>query len=183
MPYVGTKTDLPEMRILESKVFGDNLGFFFESFNHRDFQQATILDLYFVQENHCKSSPAILRGLHYQIQHPQGQLVRVMQGAVFYVVVDWRRSSVNFGKLVGVKLSADNKRQMWSQPGFAHGSLVSSESTELFNKTTDYWYPERERSLSWCDRPIGSDWPVVGKPKFAAKDASGKVLAEADAFA
>jgi dTDP-4-dehydrorhamnose 3,5-epimerase len=183
MPYTVTKTDHPEVLILESKVFGDDRGFFFESFNQRDFRQATNLDVHFVQDNHSKSSQGVLRGLHYQIQHPQGKLVRVTQGVVFDVAVDLRRSSANFGKWVGVELSADNKRQLWVPPGFAHGFLVISESAEFLYKTTDYWYPEHERSLLWCDRAIGIDWPAVGEPKLAAKDASGKVLAEADAFA
>jgi dTDP-4-dehydrorhamnose 3,5-epimerase len=121
--------------------------------------------------------------LHYQIQHPQGKLVRVTQGAVFDVAVDLRRSSPNFGKWVGVELSADNKRQLWVPPGFAHGFVVTSESAEFLYKTTDYWYPEHERSLLWCDPTVGIQWPSVGAPKLAAKDAAGKVLAEADAFA
>jgi dTDP-4-dehydrorhamnose 3,5-epimerase len=183
MPYVVTKTDLPEVLVLEPKVFGDDRGFFFESFNQRDFQQATGLDVNFVQDNHSKSSQGVLRGLHYQIQHPQGKLVRVTLGSVFDVAVDLRRPSPNFGKWVGVELSADNKRQLWVPPGFAHGFLVTSDSAEFLYKTTDYWCPEHERSLLWCDRTIGIDWPLLGKPKLAAKDASGNVLAEADSFA
>ena len=183
MPYTATKTDLPEVLILEPKVFGDDRGFFFESFNQRDFQQATGLDMNFVQDNHSKSSKGVLRGLHYQIQRPQGKLVRVTQGAVFDVAVDLRRSSPHFGKWVGVELSADNKRQVWVPPGFAHGFLVTSESAEFLYKTTDYWYPEHERSLLWCDPTVGIQWPVEGEPKLAAKDVVGKVMAEADAFA
>jgi dTDP-4-dehydrorhamnose 3,5-epimerase len=183
MPYTATKTDLPEVLILEPKVFGDDRGFFFESFNQRDFQQATGLDMNFVQDNHSKSSKGVLRGLHYQIQRPQGKLVRVTQGAVFDVAVDLRRSSPHFGKWVGVELSADNKRQVWVPPGFAHGFLVTSESAEFLYKTTDYWFPEHERCLLWCDPTVGIQWPVEGEPKLAAKDVVGKVMAEADAFA
>ena len=183
MPYTATPTALPEVLILEPKVFGDDRGFFFESFNARDFQQSTGLNLNFVQDNHSKSSQGVLRGLHYQIQQPQGKLVRVTHGAVFDVAVDMRRSSPNFGKWVGVELSADNKRQLWVPPGFAHGFVVISESAEFLYKTTDYWYPEHERSLLWCDPAVGVQWPVNGEPKLAAKDAVGKVLAEADCFA
>jgi dTDP-4-dehydrorhamnose 3,5-epimerase len=183
MPYTVTPTALPEVLILEPKVFGDDRGFFFESFNQRDFQQATGLNVNFVQDNHSKSSQGVLRGLHYQIQHPQGKLVRVTQGSVFDVAVDLRRSSPNFGKWVGVELSADNKRQLWVPPGFAHGFLVTSESAEFLYKTTGYWYPEHERSLLWCDPTVNIQWPVDGVPKLAAKDAAGKALAEADCFA
>jgi dTDP-4-dehydrorhamnose 3,5-epimerase len=183
MPYTVTPTDLPEVLILEPQVFGDDRGFFFESFNQKDFQQATGLEVNFVQDNHSKSSQWVLRGLHYQIQHPQGKLVRVIQGAVFDVAVDLRRSSSNFGKWVGVELSADNKRQLWVPPGFAHGFVVTSETAEFLYKTTDYWFPEHERSLLWCDPTVGVQWPSVGAPKLAAKDAAGKILAEADAFA
>lgn len=183
MAYTLTKANLPEVLILEPKVFGDDRGFFFESFNQRDFRKATGLDVNFVQDNHSKSTIGVLRGLHYQIQQPQGKLVRVTQGAVFDVAVDLRRSSLNFGKWVGVELSADNKRQLWIPPGFAHGFVVTSESAEFLYKTTDYWYPEHERSLLWCDPAVGIRWPVEGEPKLAAKDAVGKRLAEVDAFA
>jgi dTDP-4-dehydrorhamnose 3,5-epimerase len=183
MPYTVTPTDLPEVLILEPKVFGDDRGFFFESFNQRDFQRATGLEVNFVQDNHSKSSQAVLRGLHYQIQNPQGKLVRVTQGAVFDVAVDLRRSSPNFGKWSGVQLTADNKRQLWIPPGFAHGFVVTSESAEFLYKTTEYWYPEHERSLLWCDPTVRIQWPVEGEPILAAKDAAGKLLAEADVFA
>ena len=182
MHYTVTKTDLPEVMILEPNVFGDDRGFFFESFNQRDFRQATGLDVNFVQDNHSKSSRGVLRALHYQIQHPQGKLVRVTQGSVFDVAVDLRRSSPNFGSWVGVELSADNKRQLWIPPGFAHGFVVTSESAEFLYKTTDYWYPEHERSLLWCDPTVTIQWPVEGEPKLAAKDAAGKIFAEADIF-
>lgn len=182
MTYTETPTALPEVLILEPKVFGDDSGFFFESFNQRDFQQATGLNVDFVQDNHSKSSQRVLRGLHYQIQHPQGKLVRVTLGAVFDIAVDLRRSSPNFGKWVGVELSADNKRQLWVPPSFAHGFVVTSESAEFLYKTTDYWYPEHERSLLWCDPTVGVRWPVSDEPKLANKDAAGKLFAAADYF-
>lgn len=182
MPYKVTPTTLSEVLILEPKVFGDDRGFFFESFNQRDFEQATGLDVHFVQDNHSKSSQGVLRGLHYQIQHPQGKLVRVTQGSVFDVVVNLRRSSPSFGKWVGVELSADNKRQLWVPPGFAHGFLVISQSAEFMYKTTDYWYPEHERSLLWCDPTLGVQWPVGATPTLANKDATGKLFSEADYF-
>lgn len=182
MPYTITKTDLPEVLILEPKVFGDDRGFFFESFNQRDFQLATDLDLNFVQDNHSMSSHGVLRGLHYQIKHPQGKLVRVTRGTVFDVAVDLRRSSRNFGKWVGVELSADNKRQLWVPPGFAHGFLVVSEKAEFLYKTTDYWYPEHERSLRWNDPTVDIRWPIQSPPMLAAKDASAHLLNSADLF-
>ena len=182
MPYTVTPTAIPEVLILEPKVFGDARGFFYESFNARDFAQATGLDVSFVQDNHSKSSKGVLRGLHYQIQHAQGKLVRVVQGEVFDVVVDLRKRSPTFGQWVGVHLSADNHRQLWVPPGFAHGFVVLSESAEFLYKTTDYWYPEHERSLLWNDPAVGIDWPLDGQPLLAAKDAAGKLLAEAQCF-
>jgi dTDP-4-dehydrorhamnose 3,5-epimerase len=182
MPYTVTPTDLPEVLILEPKVFGDDRGFFFESFNQKDFQQATGLDVNFVQDNHSKSSQGVLRGLHYQIQHPQGKLVRVTQGVVFDVAVDLRRSSSNFGKWVGVELSADNKRQLWVPPGFAHGFVVTSETAEFLYKTTDYWFPEHERCVLWNDPAMGIYWPLISDPLVSAKDAAGKLLADAESY-
>ena len=182
MPYNVTSTTLPEVLILEPKVFGDARGFFFESFNQRDFAQATGLELQFVQDNHSRSVKGVLRGLHYQIQHPQGKLVRVTQGEVFDVAVDLRRSSPNFGKWVGVTLSAENHRQLWVPPGFAHGFVVTSDTAEFLYKTTDYWYPEHERSLLWNDPTVGVEWPLTAEPQLAAKDATGKALAEAEVF-
>ena len=182
MPYTVTPTAISEVLVLEPKVFGDDRGFFFESFNQRDFAKATGLDAHFVQDNHSKSSHGVLRGLHYQIQHPQGKLVRVIQGTVFDVAVDLRRSSPTFGSWVGVELSADNKKQLWVPPGFAHGFVVISEYAEFLYKTTDYWYPEHERSLLWCDVSLGVAWPPVGEPKLAAKDAAAKPLNESDLF-
>lgn len=182
MPYTVTPTALPEVLILEPKVFGDARGFFYESFNARDFAQCTGLDVSFVQDNHSKSARGVLRGLHYQIQHAQGKLVRVVQGEVFDVAVDLRKSSATFGQWVGVHLSADNHRQLWVPPGFAHGFMVLSESAEFLYKTTDYWYPEHERSLLWSDAQVGIQWPLDGQPLLAAKDAAAKPLAEAECF-
>ena len=182
MPYTVTPTAIPEVLILEPKVFGDARGFFFESFNARDFAQATGLEVAFVQDNHSKSAKGVLRGLHYQIQHPQGKLVRVVEGEVFDVAVDLRRSSPTFGRWVGERLSADNHKQLWVPPGFAHGFVVLSESAEFLYKTTDYWFPEHERSLLWNDPAVGIDWPIDVPPLLAAKDAAGKHLDEADCF-
>ena len=173
---------LPEVLCLTPKVFADGRGFFFESFNARDFAQATGLNVEFVQDNHSKSAQGVLRGLHYQIEHAQGKLVRVVQGEVFDVAVDLRQSSPTFGQWVGERLSADNKRQLWVPPGFAHGFVVLSESAEFLYKTTDYWYPEHERSLLWNDPAIGIDWPIEGQPLLAAKDAAAGVLAQAPVF-
>jgi dTDP-4-dehydrorhamnose 3,5-epimerase len=182
MPYTVTPTAIPEVLVLTPKVFGDARGFFFESFNARDFAELTGLGVEFVQDNHSKSSQGVLRGLHYQIQHPQGKLVRVVQGAVFDVAVDMRKSSPTFGKWVGDILSADNHKQLWVPPGFAHGFVVLSDSAEFLYKTTDYWFPEHERSLVWSDPTVGIDWPIDFTPQLAAKDAAGKLLGEADLF-
>ena len=182
MPYTVTPTAIPDVLILQPKVFGDARGFFYESFNARDFAVATGLDVSFVQDNHSKSAKGVLRGLHYQIQHAQGKLVRVVQGEVFDVAVDLRKRSATFGQWVGVHLSAENHRQLWVPPGFAHGFVVLSESAEFLYKTTDYWYPEHERSLLWNDPAVGIDWPMEGQPLLAAKDAAGKPLAQAEVF-
>ncbi|KQX96702.1 dTDP-4-dehydrorhamnose 3,5-epimerase [Massilia sp. Root133] len=182
MPYTVTPTAIPDVLMLEPKVFGDARGFFYESFNARDFAQATGVEAQFVQDNHSKSAKGVLRGLHYQIQHAQGKLVRVVQGRVFDVAVDLRKSSPTFGRWLGVELSADNHRQLWVPPGFAHGFVVLSESAEFLYKTTDYWYPEHERSLSWNDPAIGIDWPIDFAPQLAAKDQAGKLLAQAEVF-
>ena len=182
MPYTVTPTALPGVLILEPKVFGDARGFFFESFNARDFAQCTGLDVQFVQDNHSKSVKGVLRGLHYQIAHAQGKLVRVAQGEVFDVAVDMRRSSPHFGQWEGVVLSSENKRQLWIPPGFAHGFLVTSDSAEFLYKTTDYWYPEHERSLLWNDPTVGVQWPLDGTPLLAAKDTAGLPLANASTF-
>lgn len=183
MPYTVTSTAIPDVLILEPKVFGDSRGFFFESFNAKDFASVTNLDVTFVQDNHSRSSKGVLRGLHYQIQHPQGKLVRVTEGSVFDVAVDLRRSSPHFGKWVGVDLSANNKRQLWIPPGFAHGFVVTSDGAEFLYKTTDYWFPEHERSLLWCDSSVGIEWPFVDAPKLATKDQNGVTLQNAEVFA
>jgi len=176
-------TALPDVKIIEPKVFGDARGFFYESFNAREFANETGVSAEFVQDNHSRSVKGVLRGLHYQIQHPQGKLVRVVSGEVFDVVVDIRRSSPTFGKWEGVRLSADNKRQLWVPPGFAHGFCVTSESAEFLYKTTDYWFPDFERSLLWSDPALAIEWPLEGEPRVAAKDAAGRPLAEAEVFA
>jgi dTDP-4-dehydrorhamnose 3,5-epimerase len=182
MAYTVTPTKIPDVLILQPQVFGDARGFFFESFNARDFAQATGLGMAFVQDNHSKSARGVLRGLHYQIEHAQGKLVRVVQGEVFDVVVDLRRSSPTFGQWDGVHLSAENHRQLWVPPGFAHGFVVLSESAEFLYKTTDYWYPAHERSLLWNDPALGIAWPIDFAPQLAAKDMAGLSLAQAPCF-
>jgi dTDP-4-dehydrorhamnose 3,5-epimerase len=178
-----TATALPEVKIIEPKVFGDARGFFFESFNAREFAEQVDRDAVFVQDNHSRSAKGVLRGLHYQVQHAQGKLVRVVEGEVFDVAVDVRKSSANFGKWVGVTLSVDNHRQLWVPPGFAHGFVVLSESAQFLYKTTDYWFPEFERSIVWNDPEIGIEWPIDFEPLLAAKDAAGKRLVDAELFA
>lgn len=180
---LATPTTIPDVIILEPKVFGDDRGFFFESFNARAFEQATGLKREFVQDNHSKSAKHVLRGLHYQIKQPQGKLVRVVEGEVFDVAVDLRKSSCTFGKWVGVHLSAENKRQLWIPEGFAHGFVVLSETAEFLYKTTDYYSPEYERSLLWNDLALGINWPLNAPPKLAAKDAAAKRLSDSDIFA
>lgn len=176
-------TQIPDLLILEPKVFGDERGFFFESFNQRQFKQLTGLDVDFVQDNHSRSARNVLRGLHYQIQQPQGKLVRVVQGKVFDVAVDLRRSSPTFGQHVSLELSAENKRMFWIPPGFAHGFVVLSESAEFLYKTTDYWAPEFERSLLWNDPALAIEWPLDGMPQLSAKDQAGKSFDTAECFA
>lgn len=177
-----TPLAIPDVLLLEPRVFGDARGFFFESFNARTFAQLTGLRREFVQDNHSRSSRHVLRGLHYQIRQPQGKLVRVAQGEIFDVAVDLRKSSPSFGQWVGEILSAENKKQLWVPEGFAHGFVVLSETAEVLYKTTDYWAPEHERSLLWNDPALAIDWPFAGEPQLAAKDAAGKQLAEADTF-
>jgi dTDP-4-dehydrorhamnose 3,5-epimerase len=176
-------TSLPEVKIIEPKVFADGRGFFYESFNGQEFAEATGEDVEFVQDNHSLSSKGVLRGLHYQIEHAQGKLVRVIAGEVFDVAVDIRLGSRNFGKWTGMRLSAENKRQLWVPAGFAHGFVVLSEAAEFLYKTTDYRFPQHERCLLWDDPQIGIEWPLEGAPKLAAKDAAGKRLDEAEVFA
>ncbi|MEO8407965.1 MAG: dTDP-4-dehydrorhamnose 3,5-epimerase [Oxalobacteraceae bacterium] len=175
-------TSIPDVLIIEPKVFGDERGFFYESFNERRFTELTGVKTNFVQDNHSKSAKNVLRGLHYQIQQPQGKLVRVIAGEVFDVVVDIRKSSPTFGQWVGVTLSADNKRQLWIPAGFAHGFVTTSASAEFLYKTTDYWAPEFERSILWNDPAIGIEWPIDGVPLLSGKDQVGKLLAEAEVF-
>ena len=177
-------TALPEVLIIEPKVFGDSRGFFFESFNAQAFRAATGVTLDFVQDNHSRSARGILRGLHYQVQQAQGKLVRVVRGAVFDVAVDIRRSSPRFGQWVGVELSEDNQRQLWVPPGFAHGFLVTGDSADFLYKTTDYYAPQHERCIAWNDPALAIRWPNVGGvPQVSAKDAAGASLAEAQVFA
>jgi dTDP-4-dehydrorhamnose 3,5-epimerase len=177
-----TPTSIPSVLIIEPRVFGDTRGFFFESFNQRAFNLATGLDVNFVQDNHSRSSKGVLRGLHYQIQQPQGKLVRVVRGSVFDVTVDLRKSSPTFGQWVGVELTEDNHRQLWIPPGFAHGFYVLSDSADFLYKTTDYYAPEFECSLIWNDPTIGIEWPLNTQPIISAKDAQGKKLADAKVF-
>lgn len=177
-----TPTAIADMLVIEPKVFGDDRGFFFESFNARDFAEATGIKCDFVQDNHSKSSRNVLRGLHYQIQQPQGKLVRVTQGEVWDVGVDLRRGSPTFGKWVGLVLSAENKKQAWIPKGFAHGFLVLSETAEFLYKTTDYYAPQHERTIVWNDPDLGIAWPIQGEPRLAAKDAAGMAWADADFF-
>lgn len=177
-------THIPEVLLLEPQVFGDARGFFLETWNARKFAELG-LDWQFVQDNHSRSGQGILRGMHYQIQHPQGKLVRVTQGAVFDVAVDLRQSSPTYGQWAGVELSAENQRLFWIPPGFAHGFYVLSESADFIYKCTDYYYPEYDRSLRWDDPTVGIDWPLLNgeQPTISAKDAAGKYWQEADKFA
>lgn len=177
-----TPTSIPEVMVIEPKVFGDDRGFFFESFNRLKFAELVGRDVEFVQDNHSRSEKNVLRGLHYQIQHPQGKLVRVIQGEVFDVAVDIRKSSPTFGEWVGVVLSAENKKQIWVPEGFAHGFIVLSESAEVLYKTTDYWYPEHERSIRWNDSTLSIAWPEREAPLLSGKDAQGVMFAEAELF-
>lgn len=177
-------TALPEVLILEPQVFGDERGFFYESFNARRFTEATGISREFVQDNHSRSARGVLRGLHYQLQQSQGKLVRVSVGEVYDVAVDVRRSSANFGKWVGVHLSAENKRQLWVPEGFAHGFLVLSEYAECLYKTTDYYAPAHERCIRWDDPQLAIDWPLDGlSPQLSTKDQQGLSLTDAETFA
>lgn len=173
-------TGIPEVLIIEPKVFGDGRGFFFESFNTRAFEQATGVGKPFVQDNHSRSARNVIRGLHYQIQHPQGKLVRVAVGEIFDVAVDIRKSSPTFGRWVGVVLSQENKRQLWVPEGFAHGFLTLSESADVLYKTTDYWDPLSEHSIRWDDASIGIEWPLHGAPMVSAKDEAALALTSSE---
>lgn len=171
-----TPTAIPDVLLIEPKVFGDERGFFFESYNEEAFKKATGLDVRFVQDNHSKSAQGVLRGLHYQVEQPQGKLVRVTQGAVFDVAVDIRKDSKTYGLHVTCELSADNKRQLWIPPGLAHGFLVLSESAEFLYKTTDYYAPAHERCISWNDPTLAIAWPLTEAPLVSAKDAAGALF-------
>ena len=177
-----TPTSLPDVLLIEPQVFGDERGFFFESFNERAFTEKTGIQARFVQDNHSRSARNVLRGLHYQIKQPQGKLVRVVAGEVFDVAVDLRRKSPTFGKWTGAILSAENKRLLWIPEGFAHGFLVLSESADFIYKTNTYYAPEHERCIAWNDPEIGIRWPLTGEPVLAAKDIAGKRLQDAEVF-
>lgn len=177
-----TALDIPDVIVFEPKVFGDDRGFFFESFNQKVFEEVVGRPVQFVQDNHSRSVKGVLRGLHYQIQQAQGKLVRVVSGEVFDVAVDLRKSSATFGKWVGVHLSAENKKQLWIPEGFAHGFVVLSQSAEFLYKTTDYWAPEHERSLAWDDKSIGIEWPITEQPALSAKDQKALSLKDAELF-
>ena len=178
-----TPTTIADALIIEPKVFGDARGFFLESFNQQVFQKATGLDVEFVQDNHSRSQRGVLRGLHYQLQQPQGKLVRVVRGAVFDVAVDIRKGSTTFGKWVGVELTEDNHKQFWVPPGFAHGFLVLSDSADFLYKTTDYYAPQHERCIAWNDPDVNINWPDAGvSPQLSEKDSKGSTLRSAEVF-
>lgn len=176
------QTNLPEVVIIEPRVFSDNRGHFYESFNAKKFADLTGIKSDFVQDNHSQSTKNVLRGMHYQIRQAQGKLVRVISGEVFDVVVDLRKSSPHFGQWTGITLSAANRLQLWIPPGFAHGFLVTSDEAEFLYKTTDYWAPEHERCLQWDDPAIGIQWPLLHPPVMSAKDQQGKLLVDAEVF-
>ena len=176
------ETGIAGLLVLEPKVFGDARGFFMESFNARTFADLTGVKADFVQDNHSRSGRGVLRGLHYQVQQPQGKLVRVAQGWVFDVAVDLRRASPSFGKWYGVELSGENHRQFWVPAGFAHGFYVLSDSADFLYKTTDYYAPQHERSLAWNDATVGVQWPLQGEPLLSAKDLAGKPLGQCEVF-
>lgn len=176
-------TAISEVKIVEPRVFGDERGFFFESFNQRQWLKHTGVDCSFVQDNHSRSSQGVLRGLHYQIKQPQGKLVRVVVGEVFDVAVDIRKNSASYGLWVGELLSAENKRQLWVPPGFAHGFLVLSETAEFLYRTTDYYAPEFERCIAWDDPDLAIDWPTTGTPRLSEKDKQGLAFKDAEVYA
>ena len=176
------KTDIADVLVIEPRVFGDARGFFYESFNQKIWQEKTGVQTTFVQDNHSRSEKNVLRGLHYQIQQPQGKLVRVIRGAVFDVAVDIRQSSPTFGRWVGFELSEDNHRQMWIPQGFAHGFLVLSDVAEFLYKTTDYWAPQHERAILWNDPDLAIKWPLQNPPILSAKDANGMRFEEVIKF-
>ncbi len=177
-----TPTAIPDVLLIEPQVFGDERGFFFESFNERAFSEKTGVQARFVQDNHSRSARNVLRGLHYQIRQPQGKLIRVISGSVFDVAVDLRRNSPTFGKWTGSELSAENRRMQWIPPGFGHGFVVTSDSAEVLYKTTDYWAPAHERCIIWNDAQVGIAWPLRGAPVVSAKDQQGVALRDAELF-
>lgn len=177
-----TPTEIPDVMIIEPRVFGDERGFFFESFNEKVFQEKMDCELRFVQDNHSRSAANVLRGLHYQIQQAQGKLVRVVAGAIFDVAVDIRRSSPTFGQWVGYELSAENKQQIWVPPGFAHGFLSLADGTEVLYKTTDFYAPEYERSILWNDPMLDIVWPLTTEPTISTKDQAGQPFVNAEVF-
>ena len=178
-----TRLAIPDVVLIEPKVFGDARGFFFESFNQKSFDEATGTRHQFVQDNHSRSAKGVLRGLHYQIEQPQGKLVRVARGRVWDVAVDIRQGSPTFGQWVGAELSEDNQHQLWVPPGFAHGFVVLSDSADFLYKTTDYYAPQHERCIAWNDPQLAIAWPYAGEPQLSAKDAQGLPLAQAELFA
>ena len=180
---IAIPTAIPDLLIIEPKVFGDDRGFFFESYNRSQFTELIGRDVDFVQDNHSKSARNVLRGLHYQIRHPQGKLVRVVAGEVFDVAVDIRKSSPTFGQWVGEILSAENKKMMWIPEGFAHGFVVLSSTADVLYKSTDYWFPEHERCIRWDDPALEIDWKIRGAPALSGKDAQGAALKTAEVFA
>lgn len=175
-------TSIQDLLIIEPQVFGDDRGFFFESYNRRKFSELVGRDVDFVQDNHSRSEKGVLRGLHYQIEHPQGKLTRVIHGAVLDIAVDLRRSSPTFLQHAAIELSAENKRMLWVPEGFAHGFVVLSDMVEFLYKTTDYWYPQHERCIRWDDPTLNIDWRLNAKPILSSKDAQGKDLVETDCF-
>lgn len=177
-----TPTDLPDVLLIEPKIFGDERGFFFESFNARSFAETTGISTPFVQDNHSRSARNVLRGLHYQVQQVQGKLVRVTSGSVYDVSVDLRRGSSTFGQWTGTTLSAENRRMLWIPPGFGHGFLVTSDAAEFLYKTTDYWAPAHERCIKWDDPQLAIQWPLQGVPIVSAKDQQGLLLKDAEVF-
>tara|TARA_Y100000992_G_scaffold302502_1_gene276942 strand:+ start:23 stop:574 length:552 start_codon:yes stop_codon:yes gene_type:complete len=182
MSYKVKKTSFDEVLLLEPEVYSDDRGYFFESFNQKDFNHSVGLEINFVQDNHSKSKKNVLRGLHYQVKKPQGKLIRVLRGKIFDVVVDMRLSSPNYGKWFGVIISSENRLQLWVPEGFAHGFLTLSDAAELAYKTSDYWHPKYERSLLWNDDEIGIEWPISDEPLLTEKDSNGSTLKEAEPY-
>ena len=177
-----TPLAIPEILLLTPRVFSDHRGTFFESFNARVFRETTCADVEFVQDNHSSSKAHVIRGLHYQVRHAQGKLVRVVAGSVYDVVVDMRKSSSTFGQWVGIELTAEDRSMLWVPPGFAHGFYVTSDAAEVLYKTTDYWAPEHERTLLWNDPAVGVEWPLTGDPVLTPKDEAGSPLAKCEVY-